>query len=113
MFHSDTEFQAAIGEPALTRGKRLAHRVLARVPGGLRDVRTALSVSQQRLAEQMAITQAEVSRIENREDMHLSTLRSYVEALGGSLELIVRFPDRAFELTALESPSHRTDSLGA
>jgi transcriptional regulator with XRE-family HTH domain len=60
----------------------------------LRDLRKALDLTQARLAEMLNIGQDSVSRLEQRSDLMLSTLRGYVAALGGRLELIAKFPDR-------------------
>jgi len=60
----------------------------------LRDLRRARALTQARMAEILDIGQDGVSRLEQRSDLLLSTLRSYVQAVGGSLELIARFPDR-------------------
>lgn len=60
----------------------------------LRDLRKALDLTQMRVAETLGIGQDNVSRLEKRSDLLLSTLRDYVEAMGGSLELVARFPDR-------------------
>lgn len=60
----------------------------------LKDLRRARKLTQTRLAKSLHIKQENVSRIEQRTDLHISTLRQYVEAMGGSLSLIVQFPDR-------------------
>lgn len=60
----------------------------------LRDLRKAHELTQERMAEALHISQDGVSRIEKRSDFLLSTLRSYVEAMGGKLRLVVEFPDR-------------------
>ncbi len=60
----------------------------------LRDLRKALDLTQERLAQTLNIGQDSVSRLEKRSDLLLSTLRGYVAAMGGSLELVARFPDR-------------------
>ncbi len=60
----------------------------------LRDLRKALDLTQVRMAESLGIGQDSVSRLEKRSDLLLSTLRSYVAAMGGSLDLVARFPDR-------------------
>lgn len=60
----------------------------------LRDLRKAQELTQERMAELLGIGQDSISRLESRTDMLVSTLRSYVAAMGGSLELVVRFPDR-------------------
>ena len=58
------------------------------------EFRKAVGLTQVELAGKMSITQENVSRLEKRDDMHLSTLRKYVEALGGELEILIRIPDR-------------------
>lgn len=60
----------------------------------LRDLRKARDLTQVRMAEALGIGQDSVSRLEKRSDLLLSTLRSYVAAMGGSLDLVARFPDR-------------------
>ena len=60
----------------------------------LRDLRKAHQLTQERVAEALHISQDGVSRLEKRSDFLLSTLRSYVEAMGGKLRLVVEFPDR-------------------
>ena len=61
----------------------------------LREVRRLRKLTQARLSKKLKIGQEGVSRIEKRTDLYLSTLRSYVEGLGGKLSLVVEFPDRA------------------
>jgi transcriptional regulator with XRE-family HTH domain len=61
----------------------------------LRALRQAAGKAQADIATALRIKQPSVSKIENQLDMHLSTLRSYVEAIGGELDLIVRLPTRA------------------
>jgi len=60
----------------------------------LRDLRRALRLTQERIAEALNIGQDGVSRLEKRSDLLISTLRSYIEAMGGSLSLVAEFPDR-------------------
>ena len=60
----------------------------------LRDLRKARKQTQVRLAKKLGINQENVSRIEQRADMLLSTLSGYVEAMGGKLRLVAEFPDR-------------------
>jgi DNA-binding XRE family transcriptional regulator len=60
----------------------------------LREVRRLRKLTQVRLAKKLKIGQEGVSRIEKRKDLNLSTLRSYVEGVGGKLSLIVEFPDQ-------------------
>ncbi|NBS97813.1 MAG: transcriptional regulator [Betaproteobacteria bacterium] len=60
----------------------------------LKDLRMAAEQTQVELAAAMGIGQDAISRLERRSDMLLSTLRQYVEAMGGKLELVARFPNR-------------------
>ena len=60
----------------------------------LRDLRKARHLTQERMAELLGVRQDNISRLEGRTDMLLSTLRSYIDAMGGSLDLVVNFPDR-------------------
>ena len=59
------------------------------------ELRRARKLTQVRIAKNLGMTQDGVSRLEKRTDILLSTLRGYVEALGGSLSLIAEFPDRS------------------
>jgi DNA-binding XRE family transcriptional regulator len=60
----------------------------------LRELRHARKLTQVRMAKKLGITQDSVSRLEKRSDLLLSTLRKAVEAMGGNLSLVAKFPDR-------------------
>ena len=60
----------------------------------LRELRKARKITQTQLARKLGVKQEQISRIEKRTDLYLSTLRSYVEGVGGKLSLVVEFPDR-------------------
>src|SRR5438132_11733872 len=61
----------------------------------LRELRHARKLTQVKMAKTLGVTQDSVSRLENRSDLLLSTLRKTVEAMGGNLSLVAEFPDRA------------------
>ncbi len=61
----------------------------------LREIRRLRKLTQARLSKKLKIGQEGVSRIEKRTDLYISTLRGYVEGLGGKLKLVVELPDRA------------------
>jgi transcriptional regulator with XRE-family HTH domain len=61
----------------------------------LHELRRALRLSQQTLARRLKTDQAQISRLEQRTDLFVSTLRRYVEALGGQLEIVATFPEGA------------------
>ena len=60
----------------------------------LRELRKARALTQASVARELGISQDAISRLEKRSDLLLTTLRRTVEAMGGSLSLIARFPDR-------------------
>ena len=60
----------------------------------LREIRKARKLTQQKIAKSLRIGQEGVSKIEQRSDLLISTLRGYVEAMGGQLSLVAEFPDR-------------------
>ena len=61
----------------------------------LRDLRKALELTQKQISATLGVGQEHISRLEQRSDMLLTTLAGFVEAMGGSLKLVVVFPDRA------------------
>jgi hypothetical protein len=61
----------------------------------LRELRRLRKLTQARLSKKLKIGQEGVSRMEKRADMYISTLRGYVEGVGGKLSLVVQFPDQA------------------
>lgn len=64
----------------------------------MRELRAFAGKSQVEVAEAMGVAQAEVSRLEGRSDTKLSTIERYVKALGGEVEVVVRFGDRSLRL---------------
>ena len=59
----------------------------------LRDIRKARHITQEQVAERLGGKQVYISRLEKRSDVKLSTLREYVRAIGGDLQLMVTFPE--------------------
>jgi transcriptional regulator with XRE-family HTH domain len=93
------------------RELRIKSRVaaeLSKLP--LAEVRKARLMTQRQLAEVLKINQGAISKIEQRSDMYLSTLRSYVEAMGGRLDIRAVFPngemvlDRLTDIDVREKP---------
>ncbi|MFZ4539115.1 XRE family transcriptional regulator [Propionivibrio sp.] len=60
----------------------------------LKDLRQAVEQTQEDLATALGVGQDTISRLEKRSDMLLSTLRRYIESMGGKLELVAQFPNR-------------------
>lgn len=58
----------------------------------LQEFRQSIGMTQAELAKGLSISQVNISKLEKRQDMHLSTLRKYVEALGGELDIKIKMP---------------------
>jgi DNA-binding transcriptional regulator YiaG len=71
---------------------------IERHQASLAQIRKARSLAQATLAETMGMDQSEVSRLEHRTDVLLSTLRRFIEATGGELQIVAHYPDVDFEL---------------
>jgi hypothetical protein len=80
--------------PSQWRRTSKRHQELKREVKGLRELRLLAGKAQGDVAAGLQIRQPSVSKIEKQTDMYLSTLRAYVEAIGGELELLVTLPDR-------------------
>ena len=76
-------------------------RMLAEMP--LTELRQAQALTQSTLAELLETSQGEVSKIERRTDMYVSTLRRYIEAMGGELDVVARFPDGDVRITQFQA----------
>jgi DNA-binding XRE family transcriptional regulator len=60
----------------------------------LQELRRAREMTQVKMAKKLGVAQKQISEIEKRTDMHISTLRRSIEAMGGTLALVAEFPDR-------------------
>ncbi len=69
----------------------------------LAELRQARQFTQQQIAKTLKIKQASVSKMENQTDMYLSTIRKYIEAMGGELEIIAKFPEGSIKVEKFES----------
>ena len=86
-----SELSAQMPPQALERAQAQAQGMLKEM--ALQELRQARGLSQQMLADVLQVQQPSIAKIEKRTDMYLSTLRSHIEAMGGELELIARFPE--------------------
>lgn len=86
-------------EEEIAELKRRARQELLELD--LRAIRKFVGKTQVELAKAAKLSQSELSRAENREDHRLSTIRRYVEALGGELEVIARFGDASIRLKSV------------
>jgi DNA-binding XRE family transcriptional regulator len=73
-----------------------ARAMLEEMP--LNELRQARGLSQKMLAEVLHVQQPSIAKLEKGTDLYISTLRSYIEAMGGQLEVVARFPDGAVKI---------------
>jgi DNA-binding XRE family transcriptional regulator len=81
----------------IPRRKKIANRtaLLIAEEMTMRELRKARKITQVEMAKTLGVKQEQISRIEKRTDLHISTLRRSIEAMGGRLSLVAEFPDRA------------------
>lgn len=65
----------------------------------MHELRQALGASQEALAEQLKVLQPAIAKMERRSDIHISSLRRMIEAMGGSLEIKAHFPQGDVTIT--------------
>jgi predicted XRE-type DNA-binding protein len=97
------ELEAKMTPEARERASIKAAKLIAGMP--LQHIRNARQMTQTRLAELLEMDQGNISKLEQRTDMYLSTLRSYVEAMGGKLEIRAVFPDGDVKIDLLNKLS--------
>lgn len=85
------------------------NKLLAKMP--MYDLRRAMRLSQEQIAEELDIKQGSVSKLERRTDLYISTLRRYIEAMGGDLELRANFPAGSVSISSLGEIEESTDEL--
>jgi transcriptional regulator with XRE-family HTH domain len=77
----------------------------------LYQLREARKLTQVSLAKVLEVNQGAVSRMEKRTDMYLSTLRSYIQAMGGQLQVKAIFPEGEVEIEQFENmPESQQDT---
>jgi DNA-binding XRE family transcriptional regulator len=93
------ELRAKMSPERRARNAAATKAMLAELP--LQELRHARELTQATLAETMECGQDEISKLERRADMLVSTLRRYVEAMGGRLDIVATFPDGEVRISSL------------
>ncbi len=83
-----------------------AKKMLAEMP--LQELRQARHLTQVTLARNLKVQQAAISKMENRTDMYISTLRNMIKAMGGDLEILAKFPDGCVRINQFEEIEENT-----
>ncbi len=89
-------FEKALSDLPVESRKRVQKKAKKEIEyyKSLQSFRKSIGLTQEDVAVQLNLKQTNISQLESRKDMHISTLRKYVEALGGELEITIRIPDR-------------------
>ena len=95
------DLRAQMSPESRARAEAKAQAMLAEMP--LNELRQARWLSQKMLAEVLHVQQPSIAKIEKRTDMYISTLRSHIEAMGGELEVVARFPDGTVKISNLSN----------
>ena len=104
-----TTLRAKMAPERREANRLAAQQMIAAMP--LEELREARNITQTHLASLLQITQASVSKMEKRTDMYVSTLRSFVQAMGGELEIRAIFPEgtvRIEQFATLAAAGERT-----
>ena len=105
------KFQELVDKMSRERRERIDAKVkaaIAEMP--LNELRRAREMTQSTLANAMGTAQGEISKIEQRTDCYVSTLRNYIEAMGGELDIVARFPDGAVKINQFSDLKTGTDA---
>lgn len=79
------------------RIEAMKRELLAEMP--LHELRRARALTQQELAETLHVSQPAIAKLEQRADIYISSLRSYIEAVGGRLRIVAEFPEGEVAIT--------------
>lgn len=91
--HSFAKLREAMSPEAQERAA--VKSIALRMEMDLAELRKAHRLSQEEMAELLDIKQSSIAKMEKRTDVYVSTLRRFIEAMGGTLEIVARFPDHA------------------
>lgn len=95
--HSFRELTKGFSPSRRRRIDGMKRELLAEMP--LHELRRARALTQRDLAETLQVNQPAVSKLEQRTDVYISSLRSYIEAVGGKLKIVAEFPEGDVAIT--------------
>lgn len=99
------ELEAKMSPEARTRSEAKAREMMKEM--ALDEVREALKLTQESLAESLHVNQAAISKVERRTDMLISTLRKIIEAMGGELEIRAVLPSGVVRISQFQEVRER------
>ncbi|MCY4393031.1 MAG: XRE family transcriptional regulator [Chloroflexi bacterium] len=95
--HPFRELTRDIAPERRRRIDEMKRELLAEMP--LHELRRARALTQKDLAETLHVTQPAIAKLEQRADVYVSSLRSYIEAVGGRLRIVAEFPEGEVAIT--------------
>jgi DNA-binding XRE family transcriptional regulator len=101
MAKSFSNLKNRLSDESKTRIQKRVESALQEMP--LIELRQARMYTQQQIADTLKIKQASVSKMESQADMYISTMRKYIEAMGGELEIIAKFPEGNIKVGRFEN----------
>src|SRR4029077_9584993 len=85
------ELQAKMPRESRARSEEAAQKKISEM--GLAELRQAMDLTQETLADTLHVKQASISKMERRSDMYISTLSKIIEAMGGELQIVAKMPN--------------------
>jgi|HubBroStandDraft_6_1064221.scaffolds.fasta_scaffold24504_3 hypothetical protein len=100
MAHKFKDLQMKMSVERRARVEERVHQAIKEM--ALDELRTAREFTQAELSEVLRVDQGSISKLERRTDMYIRTLRRYIEAMGGSLQIRAVFPDGEVQINQFE-----------
>jgi predicted XRE-type DNA-binding protein len=104
MAHKFKELQKKISAERRARVEERVREAIKEM--ALDELRTAREFTQAELSQVLRVDQGSISKLERRTDMYIGTLRRYIEAMGGSLQIRAVFPDGEVQINQFEDAKH-------
>lgn len=101
MARNFSELRAKMSPKARALSDAKFREMQAEMP--LHELRRARGLSQKDLAATLHVEQPTIAKLEKRTDAYISTLRGHIEAMGGALEIVARFPDGIVKISNFSS----------
>jgi transcriptional regulator with XRE-family HTH domain len=95
------DLQAKMSPESRVRSEAKAERLIQEM--ALDELRAARALTQKHLSTLLGVKQSAVSKLERRADMYVSTLRHFIEAMGGQLEIRAVFPEGDIRITQFQT----------
>ena len=106
--HSFSKLTKGFSPERRRRIDETKRELLAEMP--LHELRRARALTQQELAQMLEVNQPAISKLEQRADVYISSLRSYIEAVGGKLKIVADFPEGEVTITNFADVGEEEDT---